>query len=303
MYQLEERDKHKRLENQDEIDLGVIFERIGRIPQKVGNRLKYTFKAVYNNLKVVSLVVLLGIGLGYAAYYVTKPYYTSSMTLILSNIRNEFMETQLDKLSVMINEDNFEAVSKSLDISPDAAGQIKGMNFYNLDQDRVAEDSILTGSPFRIELQLYNNALFSTMEPALANYLENNRYFSKQKRIRQQQIISLISKYKDEIASLDSVKTAVVNPRGPVNGFVYGQPIDPANLYRESIDMYQRQIALQAELERLDNVEVVTGFVSRLNPTGPKLLKYLLIGALLGFIIGLIIALRREAVKREKLSY
>ncbi|WP_237586843.1 YveK family protein [Pontibacter russatus] len=244
-------------------------------------------------------ITLTGAILGYGLFSITKPYYNSSMTLILAEIRNEFIEDQLNKLSVLINEQNFGAISERLDISVEAAGEIKGMSFYNLDQDRIAEDSVLTGSPFRIELMLYNNQLFDTMEPALTNYLENNRYFSKQKRIRQQQMQSMISKYKQDIESLDSVKTTVASPQGPVNGFVYGQPIDPSNLYRESINMYQEQIELEAELEQLDNVEVVNGFVTRLRPSGPNLIKYVLVGASIGFLVGLLVALRLESNKRK----
>lgn len=302
MHQVEERNNYNKRNNQEEIDLAFIFNKFGRFFIYLRDSINYISVAIRHNFIYFALIILLGIGIGYWAYHVTKPYYTSSMTFILSDIRNEFMDEQLNKLSVMINEDNFEAISENLDISVVSARQIKEMIFYNLDQDRIAEDSILTGSPFRIELKLYDNRMFTTMEPALTNYLESNRYFSKQKRIRQQQMLSMISKYKNEIESLDSVKTTVVNPRGPVNGFVYGQPIDPSNLYRESIEMYQQQVRLEAELEQLDNVEVVTGFVSRLHPSGPNMIKYLLIGGFIAFMIALIVALRLEANRRKRVS-
>ena len=302
MHQIEERDKYNKGENQDEVDLSAIFHMIRRFFQRLGDIINRISAAVQHNLFSVALIVLLGAGIGAAKYYFTKPYYSSSMTLILAEIRNEFIEDQLNKLSVLINEQNFGAISERLDISVEAAGEIRGMSFYNLDQDRIAEDSVLTGSPFRIELMLYDNQLFDTLEPALTSYLENNRYFSKQKRIRQQQMQSMISKYKQEIESLDSVKTTVASPEGPVNGFVYGQPIDPSNLYRESVNMYQNQVKLEAELEQLDNVEVVTSFVTRLRPTGPNLIKFILVGAFIGFLAGLIVALRLEANNRKLLS-
>lgn len=294
----EERDT-KASNTNDEIDLLFIFRKVGEGFHAIGNSISYSLSVIKKHLVMMLILTCVGGALGYLLYYVTKPYYTSSMTLILSDIRNEFMTDQLNKLSIMINEDNFEAIAENLDINVASARQIKGMSFHNLDEDRIAEDSVLTGSPFRIELLLYNKELFDTMEPALANYLENNRYFSKQKRIRQQQMQNMISKYKHDIESMDSVKASVASPRGPVNGFVYGQPIDPANLYRESINMYQEQIELEAKLERLDNVEVVTGFVARLRPTGPSLLKYLLTGAIIAFLIGLAFAVKLDAGKRK----
>lgn len=303
MYQLDERGKNKIPDNQDEIDLSVIFEYIAIFFRKIGNVIQRTFKAVRHNLTIVSILVLFGLGFSYAVYYMVKPYYTSSMTLVLADIRNEFVDNHLTNLSDMINEGNIKAVSEQLDIRPDAAREIKEMKFVNLDQDRIDEDSILTGSPFRVELSLYDNTLFESLEPALANYLENNRYFSKQKRIRQREIESLISKLKDQIESIDSVKTSVASPRGPVNGFIYGQPIDPTTLYRESLTMYERQVELEAELDQLDNIQVVNGFTLRFRPSGPNLLEFMAIGGALAFVVGVIVAIILEARKNKRLSY
>ncbi len=301
MQHLKETEERRMYNASDEIDLLSIFRFINRQISSVKNKIKNLIYAIISNLITVISLVFLGLGLGYLSYTTTKPYYSSSMTLVLSDIRNDFVEDQLDKLSVLIAEDNFEAVAERLDITPDAAREIKQMNFSNLDQDRVEEDSVLTGSPFRIELLLYDNKLFDSMEPALANFLENNRYFSKQKRIRQRQVESLISKYKNEIASIDSIKTGVASPRGPVNGFVYGEPVDPTNLYKESISMYQQQVQLEAELDQLDNIQVVTGFSPRSIPTGPNLLKFLAIGGFAAFLVGLVVAVSIENKKKARL--
>lgn len=303
MRHLEERDRQNMRENQDEIDLAVIFAYIGRFFQRIGDGIRYTFQAIRHHLVYVVLIVLVGVGLGFAAYSVTKPYYVSSMTLVLSDIRNEFVENQLNNLTEMIREDNIIAVSSGLNISPADARQIKDMRFSNLDQDRVAADSILQGSPFRIELSVYDNALFESMEPAIANYLENNRYFLRQKLIRQQMIQSLIAKIKDDIKTLDSLKTNVASPRGPVNGFVYGEPIDPTNLYRESMALYEEQVKLQSELDQLENIQIVNGFTPRFRPTGPSLIRFIFIGGALAFLIAIIVAVALEGRKRNRLSY
>ncbi|MCC9166587.1 chain length determinant protein [Pontibacter harenae] len=303
MHQVEEPDKSRVRDNHDEIDLAVVFEYVGRFFKRIGRGVGYVFFTIQRRIVMLTLLSLFGVALGFAAYKVTKPYYSGAMTFVLSDIRNEFVENQLDKLRIAVEEDNFLAISEMLDISQDAARDIKDMEFFSLDAERVAEDSILTGSPFRIELFLYNNNLFASMEPALANYLESNRYFSKLKRIKQREMESMISKLEEEIKSIDSVKTTVVSPRGPVNGFVFGQPIDPTNLYRESISMYQKQVDLEAELDQLDNIQIVNGFAPHLRPTGPGLLKYTVIGGLVAFVTGVILALILQARSRKKLTY
>ncbi|WP_242929387.1 chain length determinant protein [Pontibacter vulgaris] len=297
MQHLKDTEDRRKYNAPDEIDLLSIFRFFNRQANKLSRKIKNIIHDLVSNLLTVLALVIVGLGLGFSFYYVTKPYYKSSMTLVLADIRNDFVEDQLNKLSVMIAEDNFEAVAQRLDITPTAAKEIKQMSFSNLDQERIEEDSVLTGSPFRIELLLYDNKLFDSMEPALANFLENNRYFSKQKRIRQRQVENLIARYKNDIASIDSVKSEVASPRGPVNGFVYGEPIDPSNLYREGISMYQQQVQLEAELDQLDNIQVVTGFSPRSKPTGPNLLKFLAVGGFSAFLVGLIVAVRIEKKK------
>lgn len=295
----QEREERPSYQN-DELDLRYVFDKIGNGFNYLFRKIRYVIQVVINRIFLLLLFILLGVGVGYFFFYTTKPYYTSSMTLMLANIRNEFIENQLDNLTIMIAEDNVEAVANRLDITPASARQIKDMKFSNLDADRVEEDSILTGSPFKIELSLYDREMFDTMEPAITTFLEGNRYFAKQKRIKQRQIESLISRLGVDLTSIDSMKTSVGAPRGPVNGFVYGQPVDPTNLYREGINMYKEQVQLEASLESLDNVEVVTGFAPKLRPTGPSLRKYLGIGALIAFIIGTILALNLESRKRRK---
>jgi hypothetical protein len=298
----QQEDRPIRRNTSEEIDLVVIFNYIGSFFREIRNGINSAIKAALKNIIVLALIIAVFMGVAYLGYTTIKPFYTSSMTLVLANIRNEFIEDQLNKLSEMIDDDNFEAVAERLDITPAAAREIKEMKFLNLDQNRIDEDSVLTGSPFRIELTIYDPQLFETLEPAITNYLENNRYFARQKRIKQRQVENMISKLKGEISSIDSLKTTISEPKGPVNGFVYGQPIDPTNLYRESISMYKEQVDLEADLEKLANVEIVTGFTPRLRPTGPSLKRYLAISGLIGLLFGIIVASNLEERKRRRIG-
>ena len=300
MYNLQEQEPRRTDRANDEIDLRTVFNKLGSFASGIRNYFVYLLHVIKARFLLLLLCTLIGAGIGYLLYYTTKPYYNSSMTLVLAQIRNEFVEDQLAKLTIMIDDDNFETIADRLDISQEQAKSIKGMTFYNLDQERIAEDSILTGSPFKVELSLYNSASFPVMEVALVDYLQSNRFFAKQRRIRQTQIQNMIGKLKSEVNSIDSIKTNVTDPRGPVNGFVYGEPIDPVNLYRESVSLYQQQIDLEAELEQLNTIEVVTGFSPRNRATGPRLKRYLAISGLVAFLIGLVMAVNLEGKARKR---
>lgn len=283
----------------DEIDLRLVVNKIGNGFNTLFRKISYVFRVIRMNILLMLLFLALGLGAGYGLYSITKPFYTSSMTLMLANIRNDFIEEQFNKLSEMIAEKNSEALAARLSISAEEARQLKEMGFANVELARLQEDSILTTFPIRIELSLYDRQLFDTMETALVNYLQQNKYFIRQKRIKQQELDNMISKLRSEIASIDSMKTNISEPRGPVNGFVYGQPIDPTNLYKESVSMYKELVKLESERERLNNVQVVSGFVPKLRPTGPSLRKYMGIGGLISLFIGTVVLLMIDSRKRR----
>lgn len=299
MQHTRETDKRRYNDADDEIDLMSILRMLQRLMNNVIKGVRYLIHALLSHFIYVSLIMALCLGIGYALYSLTKPFYTSSMTLMLANIRNEFIEDEFNKLSDMILEKNSEAIATRLNISTAAAKEIKEMSFYNVELARMPEDSIMAAFPFRIELSLYDRQLFDTMEVALVRYLGQNKFFARQKKIKQQEIENMISKLKSEIASIDSMKTNVSEPRGPVNGFVYGQPVDPTNLYKESISMYKQLVRFEADREQLSNVQVVSSFVPRLRPTGPSLKKYLAISGLIGLVIAGVLALRLESRKKR----
>ncbi|MFT2008814.1 chain length determinant protein [Pontibacter sp. 13R65] len=285
--------------HRDEVDLTFIVEKVIKGTKSAGNGISYIYNLILRKKLLLTGFMVFGIILSYIAHQATKPYYSSSMTFVLAKIRNDFVEEQLNGLESMVVDKNFEAIAERLDITLATAQQIKDMDFINLDEERITMDSVLTGSPFRIELNVYDNQVFSSLEPALTSYLENNRYFTRQKQIKEEQYRKMISKYRSDISSIDSIKGAALLPKGPVNGFIFGQPLDPTELYKQGIDMYKDQVELEAELDQLDNIQVVNGFVPRKNPSGPNLFLYLLAGAVLFLVLGLITASTLEKRKRK----
>ncbi|WP_187263697.1 chain length determinant protein [Pontibacter beigongshangensis] len=288
-------------ESSEEVDLGAFFQLLRRGLRSIGNFFGYLIHLIFRKILVIGLFMAIGLGISYIMYKLAKPFYTSYMTVSLAEIRNDFVGGQLGVLEQMVNEDNFEALSDRLDISLQAAQQIKSLKFTNLDEDIIEEDSVLTGSPIRIELKLYDNTLFTAMEPAITNFLENNPYFSKQKLIRENRYRKLIGKYRNDVKSIDSIKTSLIKPAGPVNGFVYGEPLDPTELYREGISIYKFQVEMEGELDRIESIQVVNSFAPKLRPNGPNLKLHLLVGALISLIIGLIMAHFLETRKKARI--
>jgi uncharacterized protein involved in exopolysaccharide biosynthesis len=69
-------------------------------------------------------------------------------------------------------------------------------------------------------------------------------------------------------------------------------------VYQEGIIMYREQQLINQQLTFIENFQVLSGFAARDLPDGPQKFTYLWIGALLAFLLGLVIAVRLEDRKK-----
>ncbi|WP_205503240.1 chain length determinant protein [Rufibacter psychrotolerans] len=287
---MRETDKMSRKVSEDEIDLDVLFGRMNRFFSRLYGGIKSVFRFLRRKALTLLLFTLVGLAAAFGLHTVSRPYYSSDMTMVLPEVRNEYVEDLVSNLNLMVKEKNSKQVSKHLGISEQTALDLKGVTYQTLDQG-IPQDSVLEGGPFIVTVEVYNNQVFDSLQTGIARYLGNNHYFNKQRQIKQEHLGRLVDKLKEDIASLDSVKRKAIELNGPANGLVYGEALDPSQLYRESLSFYEKQTGIEAEIKRLNNIEVVVGFIPRLAPSGPSLVKYLLVGALSAFLLGCLVAL------------
>ncbi|RNI22448.1 chain length determinant protein [Rufibacter latericius] len=284
----------------DEIDLRVVFDKIGSFLKKVFHLIKSAFLLVLRRWPLFLLITLLGIGLGYVDFFLKRPFYKSFLTLAPAEIRNEFFEDQVNRLAVLILDGNVDQVATDLKISPEDASKVKSIRYVNIDHNRVAEDSIMTGAPFRLDVELYDKTYFPPFQKAIVSYLDSNPFFTKSTQAKKEQIRSMIEKLRIDIASIDSIKRTAVSLRGPANGFVYGEPLDPTELYKQSAELFEKQAYLESQLRKMETIQVVVGFAPLIHPTGPKVKIHLALGAVLGFVGAFILVLWYEYKLRQR---
>ncbi|WP_460892506.1 hypothetical protein [Rufibacter soli] len=278
----------------DEIDLREVWRKLKALFSGLWAFIAGVFRLILRKWAYFLTVTALGAALAYGIYLNIRPYYAYSMTVLVSEFRNDLVRDLVGNLSQMASEKNHQELAKKLRIRVEDAEKMKSVQYRSLDQGKIKEDSILVAAPFAIDVELYSNSIQDTIETGIIHYLETNPYFSKQRQVKKEHLESLVAKLKKDIASIDSIKEASVTPKGPVNGFVYGEALDPAELYKESVVMYERQTHLEATLKRMEVFDLVAGFAPKLAPTGPNLKKYLLVGALTSFLLGLLFALYQE---------
>lgn len=278
----------------EEINLNSLFANVGAFFRRVFNSLLVIILLILRKWVFFLIIVILGAALSYLAFLLPKPYYSYSMTVLLSNVRNDFVENQLASLEASVREGNKIVVGRQLNLSVNAAEQIESISFKSLDQSIIPKDSVLTGSPFQVMVDLYDNTIEDSVENGIIHFLEHNRYFAKKKQIRKEYLESVIFKLKEDIQSIDSAKNTPISPQGPVSGFVYGEPLDPTNLYKESAELFEKQAQLESQLKDLEHFEVIVGFAPKVKPTGPKKSIFMLVGVLIALTAGVLYIKRKE---------
>lgn len=290
----------------DEIDFSVVYNKTRNILSRLTNAVATFFYIIKKRLALLITFFLLGIGAGVFIYFKSKPVYLSSMLLSSSALNNDFCASIIGNLGLLVKDNTPELLAEKLNIDVNTAKQIHAIEFSNYNEDLKKKydkkDTIVLGLPFKIKVYAGSTTVFDTLQQALVDYLENNEYALKRKDIKTQEIKLMREKLKNEIYELDSLKNIVASnlaPRGNQLGFVFGQPINPVEIYREGIGLFQKDMDLNRAAILNDNIQVIDGFFPRSKPDSPKLVKTLVIGAVIGSILGLLVTFFLETRKRE----
>jgi hypothetical protein len=286
----------------DEIDMGLFFRRLGRIFSGAGKGVSQSAGLILRRPVLIGLFLLFGIGAGTLLYYIATPVYKASMTLTSNVLSNDYCSDRIEDLQLVVKDRSYSLLAKKLQISQSTAEKIKMIAYAEIyEPDEKERDSIIIGIPFKVKLEVIDPVVIDSLQTALLNYLENNEYSLARKKIRRESMEQMREKLGKEITQLDCLKVIVANSlltrQGSAGGIVIGQPLDPLNVYREDIILFQQKLGISSDLSLINNIQVIDGFLAREKPDSPKLLKNIVIfGAIFG-LIGFIIAWRSEKRK------
>ncbi|MFH1003945.1 MAG: GNVR domain-containing protein [Bacteroidota bacterium] len=289
----------------DEINLLEIFRKTFSFFQRF---CLSVFSFIRKHLLIFISFVLLGIVGGVVHYKFFKPVYLSEVVLSSNYIANDMCADMIQHLQEYIDDDTPELLAKKLDIDIKTAKNISKINFENfypsLERDDKRKDTIVFGSPFKIKVWVFDYKIFEIIQPKIVNYFDKNPFFISQKNIHFTNTNLLISKIQKNLSELDSLKKTIANHlilRGTQNGFVFGQPLDPLNVYREGINLYKEELSYNADLAvTTTNIRVMSYFEVREKPYRPDMLLSLLYGAIIGLMCGFLAAFIKQQFIRKQ---
>jgi len=277
----------------EETDVVYIIKSVKKGLSLILNFFIWIYSISLQKWQTVLLYVLIGGGLGYGIWCLSKPFYTSYMSVSHQRLENDYVGEIISNLNAFIaNGNGYNELANELNLSIADAEKVKKLSYEPLNahlSERFA-DSTSVVLPFRIGAEVYDNSVLDTLGTVILNYLENNPYALQKKALEKEALQKLAEKIDSEILENDSLKVLIgagVAPRS-AGGLVYGSPLDPSNVYRRSLELYEKQISLMKKQKLNNSFYKIVGFSANPKPSNPGALFFIFWGGFIAYLILLI---------------
>jgi Chain length determinant protein len=334
-------DSQKQISNSDEIDLGVLFSKIGDFFKNLGLGF-LRFIALLRRIPIENKVlfiwlILIGIagGISYSLF-LKKKYYSTTMILSSEYLNKRIVDNTIEKLNLLAEEDSKQGLAKILNISDSLAAKIHDFEaeaelielevlkeqLRNFQSDKK-NDQVIKQVIDRIEIEnrhayeitvrVYNPTVVYDLQKALVNYFKNNEYLKKRVEITKSNLEARKNKLIGESQKLDSLKAVIYenyqnmatqSRQGSNNVILSDKAVtNPIEIFSQDIDLYNQIQAINRSLYLQDDFELVDGFTEFSKPSSEGILRISAYAILIAIGLGyLIVALSRFNTYLDKLT-
>ena len=210
----------------DEIDLLELFRRMGRTFSKwfraIGNGLLISLFFLLRNIVPLVVSLLIGVGISYVMKWISKPIYNSEMTFRSNTVSSTEMISYINRLSLLLKEDNYNAVSTSMSVPGEKALKLVDLKaFWMIDQnnDMIPDyidyknkydvyDTINARleDRFAIKASVTDPSILPLIRDGILTYINNDEIFKLQNSFRLRSTDELLARLNYDIKQLDSLQ-------------------------------------------------------------------------------------------------
>ncbi len=235
-------ENQKQASNSDEIDLGVLFSKIGDFFKNMGlgflrflavlRRIPLENKTSFILLIIASVIVSISY-----SNFLKKKFYSTTMILNSDYLNKRIVDNTIEKLNLLAEEEDKKGLARVLQIPDTLAKNIHDFEAKPfVDESEIIEIEILKEQlknaqtdnknekvieqvirrieienrhAFEITVRVYNPTVVHELETALLNYLRNNDYLKKRIEITKSNMLARKHKLLAESQKLDSLKSVI----------------------------------------------------------------------------------------------
>jgi len=271
----------------DDVDLLVLLEKTG------------TFFQRYRWLFVVALV--LGIGSGIFVYNWLPRVYKSKLVLHSFLLTNPEQMQLVSNWSALMANREYTSLAASLNTDESTLRTVKRIKAEEIQKVFTTENP----NGFYIEVTVSNNSILPELEKAFLHGLRSSEYVKAKLEMRRANLRELADKTALEIMKLDSTRNIVDKIIRGESRHAASLILDGGTINRQIIELNERLLNYRTELRFTDAVQVLQSFSAFNQPSGPKLIPWVVIGLVFFLSLAWVIAMAdstRARIKLRRLS-
>lgn len=235
-------ENQKQVSNSDEIDLGVLFSKIGDFFKNIGlgflRFLALLRRTPLENKTLFMVLILISIAGGTIySYSIKKKFYSTAMIVSSEYLNKRIVDNTIEKLNLLADEEDKKGLGRVLQIPEALANNIHDFtakpfaseeelieleilkeqlkNFQSTNKNEKVIQQVIdrieieNRHAYEITVRVYNPTVVRELETALVDYLKNNDYLKKRVEITKSNRLAKKQKLLSESKKLDSLKAVI----------------------------------------------------------------------------------------------
>jgi hypothetical protein len=257
---------------EDEVDVIAVFAAVSLF-----------FRKHWKGLVVFSAF---GAVLGGLLWFLVPVTYESKMVLDSRVLNSEEIARTIESWQELVKYQEHEMLAKALNIPVAQASKIDKVELTRSLNANPESGTTSTKYTFEIKAVVHDAEVLQPLERGILQRLRSNEYALGRINAVKDRLIKLKAKTQEEIAQLDSTRLAINNiiRAQKASAFI----TDPGNINIRLVELYEKMLALDEQIQFIDNVQVVQHFGEFAIPVKAKLSLHIIAGVVLGFVIGLV---------------
>lgn len=237
------------------------------------------FSSIKKLLWLPVLLAIVGGGIGYSVSQVLTPVYEVTLDLYSELFVNQHYKKNLQELQVAISNENHQKVAELMELPLGSVTHIKSIDITVDDKEKEY---------FQVNIEITDSSINKQVAEGVLRHFEKVDLNNKQYQLKKAQLEQVIANKKQNLNSLDTLKSAVLaKVRSSVSGIV----VDPADAFTAHSGMNESMLNNQLELDELSIVTELKKAYMPIKPISPKPLLNLILGAALFSFIGIAVIL------------
>lgn len=254
------------------------------------------YKFFKKRIVLILLSVVIAVGLGVlSSFLLFKPRYQSIMIISSRSLTASEVVGFVSTLDNLAKEENETEISKLTKIPENLAKKIEKIEALpNRDFQKNVEKDVRRDSTIAIRLEVTKTGEWQAYQNGIAYYLENMPYVRKKTALYKEGQEKLLQNIQKEIRHLDSLKKIIEASGAGKTQFILS---NSGEVYTEILKLYEAENKTKENLNFINDIQVIKEFTNYQKPKKFSLRETVALSAIIGLILGILLALIIELNK------